>query len=150
MPDILHFWRIKAPPERVYAAIASAEGVRGWWTRDSALDAEVGGAGEFAFYDRKVVTRVRIDELRPGAAVAWTVTASGAPGGWEGSTVRFDLEADGDETALRFAHRGLRHADDGFARVTSGWAFYLASLRQYVETGAGVPHPETGILRIVT
>ena len=150
MPDILYLARIRASPDAVYRALATPEGVRNWWTRDATLDEHVGGTGEFAFYNRKTVTTVRIDALEPGVRVAWTTLTSGAPGGWEGSTIAFDIRSDGDGTVVAFAHRGLARADEGFARVTMGWSYYLASLQQYLETGAGAPHPDTGVMRIVS
>jgi hypothetical protein len=60
----------------------------------------------------------------------------------DGTEITFDLRATGDETVLSFAHRGFKHADDGYALVNTGWAYYLVSLRQYVETGEGWPHPD--------
>ena len=35
MADIMHRIGIKAPAARVYEAISSAQGVAGWWTRDT-------------------------------------------------------------------------------------------------------------------
>ena len=35
MPDILHLLTIHASPERVFQALATAEGIRNWWTRDA-------------------------------------------------------------------------------------------------------------------
>lgn len=34
MPDIRHRVGIKAPINQVYDAVATREGVAGWWTRD--------------------------------------------------------------------------------------------------------------------
>jgi uncharacterized protein YndB with AHSA1/START domain len=45
MSDIMHFIKIQASPEQVYQALATAEGIRNWWTRDAVLDSRVGGAG---------------------------------------------------------------------------------------------------------
>ena len=142
MPDILHLLDIRAARARAFEALTSVDGVRHWWTRDSTLENRVGGSGEFAFNQRRVVTRVRVDEQAPDARVGWTVTASNAPSGWAGTTISFELRADGADTTLLFAHRGFREANDGYARVTTGWAYYLVSLKQYLETGTGAPHPE--------
>ena len=140
MPDIMHMLKIDAAPERVYRAITTADGVRHWWTHDTELDTEVGGAGQFGFFDRRVVTTVRVEALVPPTHVGWRVASSGAPGGWVGTTIAFDLRPDGDATTLLFAHRGFAEADEGYARVTTGWGIYLQSLRQYLETGTGTPH----------
>jgi len=139
MPGITRVTRVKATPERVFEAITTAQGISKWWTRDVQLDSAVGGVGEFAFFERKVVTKVRIDALQPPRRVAWTTLESNAPGGWRGTTIMFDLRADGGETVISFAHRGFKEANEGFERVTSGWAYYLESLKQFLETGQGTP-----------
>src|SRR5690349_3529317 len=110
MPDIMHLVRIGASPERVYQALTTAEDIRNWWTRDAVLDASIGGSGRFRFYDGKGVTDIRIDELQPPARVGWTTTASNAPGGWDGTTMTFDLRPEGRGTVLSFAHRGFGQA----------------------------------------
>jgi uncharacterized protein YndB with AHSA1/START domain len=83
MSDIMHFIKIQASPEQVYQALATAEGIRNWWTRDAVLDSRVGGAGVFRFYGGSDVTKVRIDELDPAARVGWTTISSNAPGEWD-------------------------------------------------------------------
>lgn len=141
MADIFHYLRIKASPERVYEVLTTPEGVRGWWTRQAELDAEVGGTGVFRFGQREKV--MRIDRLEPGRRVSWTPTRSDAPGGWVGTTIDFDLEQDGEDTIVRFSQRGYAKADDGFAIVNTGWAWYLMGIKALVETGRGAPHPDT-------
>jgi uncharacterized protein YndB with AHSA1/START domain len=149
MPDIMHLLRIDAAPERVYRALTTAEDVRNWWTRDLDLDETVGGAGVFRFYDNRVVTKVRIDAPQPPSRVGWTTLSSTAPGGWEGTTMSFDLRAEGDVTVLLFAHRGFAEASENYARVTTGWAYFLFSLQRYLETGSGVPAPDVDFTRVV-
>lgn len=140
VPDISHYITLQAAPERVYRALTTPEGIQSWWTRDAALDANIGGAGAFRFHDGKTVTCVNIVELAPPVCVVWKTMSSNAPGGWDGTTISFDLRREGEDTALDFAHRGFAAESEGFARVTAGWAHYLASLRRYLENGAGEPH----------
>jgi len=70
MPDIMHLVKIHASPDQVYQAITTAEGVRNWWTRDTALDSKVGGTGEFGFNRHQFVIKVKIDELTPQTHVS--------------------------------------------------------------------------------
>jgi uncharacterized protein YndB with AHSA1/START domain len=149
MPDILHLVRIRANPERVYEALTTTAGVRGWWTRDADLDATVGGSGTFRFYGGHGVTIVRLDELVPARRVAWSVQSANAPGDWTGTTIAFDLRAEDDVTVLAFAHRGFAQPSEGYAQVNTGWAYFLVSLRQYVETGSGGPHPDIDFSRMI-
>jgi len=142
MPDILHLLTIKASPERVYQALSTAEGIRNWWTREAELEPRIGGKGEFRFYEGKGVTEVRVDALEPPVRLGWTVTAANAPGGWEGTTITFDLASKEGDTVLSFAQRGFKQADEGYALVTTGWAYYLVSLQQYLERGKGTPQQD--------
>jgi uncharacterized protein YndB with AHSA1/START domain len=139
MPDIMHLVRMHASPERVYQALTTAAGIRNWWTRDAVLDSKIGGTGEFGFNVRRVVTKIRVDQLEPPVRVGWKTIASNAPGGWDGTTITFDLRGEGSDTVLSCAHRGFAQADEGYTRVTTGWGHYLVSLQLYLETGKGTP-----------
>ena len=75
--------------------------------------------------------RVSVDE------VVSTTVSSSAPGGWVGTTIAFDLRAKGSDTLLSFAHRGFEQANEGYARVTSGWGYFLGSLQLYLEKRKG-------------
>jgi uncharacterized protein YndB with AHSA1/START domain len=147
MPDIMHLVRIKGPPERVYRALTTAEEIRNWWTRDADLDATIGATAEFRFYGGKV-TKMRIDELERPVRVRWSTISSFHPE-WQGTTITFDLRAEGEKTVLCFAHRGFVKADEAYALFTTGWGYYLVSLQQYVETGKGGPSPDVDFARII-
>jgi uncharacterized protein YndB with AHSA1/START domain len=123
-------------------AVTTAEGIRNWWTRDAVFDSKLGGTGQFRFYDGKVTTTVRVDKLEPQVRTGWTTISANAPGGWNGTTITFDLRTEADSTVLSFAHRGLKQADESFAMVNTGWAYYLMSLKRYLEAGKGAPHPD--------
>lgn len=145
----MHLINIRASREQVYQALTTADGIRNWWTRDADLGSKIGGTGEFRFYEGKSVTRVSIDELEPPAHVCWKTISANAPGGWDGTTITFGLRSEGGDTVLSFAHRGFKQADEGYARVTTGWAYYLVSLQQYLETGKGAPHPDIDFARVI-
>jgi hypothetical protein len=57
--------------------------------------------------------------------------------------------AEGRDTRLSFAQRGSRQADEGCALVNTGWAYYLVSLQQYLQTGPGAPHPAKNFARLL-
>ena len=58
MPDIMHFIKTHASPERVHQALTTVEGIRNWRTRDADLDSKIGGTGEFRFYEGKGATKL--------------------------------------------------------------------------------------------
>jgi uncharacterized protein YndB with AHSA1/START domain len=140
---IMHLVKITASPAQVYRELTTAEGVRNWWTRDAALEPKIGGAGEFAFYGRQHVIKVRVEELVPETRVTWKFI-SAAPG-WEGSTATFYLRNEDGGTVLAFAHRGLPRADETYAGATTRWGYYLTSLQQFLESGGGGPNPDETI-----
>ena len=140
MADITHTISVDAPIDRVYAALTTTAGIRGWWTHDAAIDDWAGGMGLFAFFDRRVLTGVLVAELSPPNRVSWQVTTSNAPGGWEGTSITFKLLADGDRTTIAFAQRDFAEPNEAFQQASGGWVHYLESLKLYLETGEGTPH----------
>jgi uncharacterized protein YndB with AHSA1/START domain len=141
MHDIMHLIKIRAPQDKVYQAVSTAEGIRDWWTRDAALDSKVGGAGEFGFYGHRMVIKVEVAELTPPKHVAWDPVSS-TGGGFDGTTISFDLKSEDGVTSVLFAHRGFKVSGENIASATTRWGFYLLSLQRYLETGKGTPNPE--------
>lgn len=138
MADMQHAMEIEAPPEKVYQAIATAEGLRGCWTADSKTDAKAGGSAEFGFDNRGTVFRMRIEELRPGARLVWSCL--GDPADWEGTRLTWELSKTDDGTMLHFTH-GNWHASTGyFAMCNSTWGELMYRLKDYVEGKRPGPH----------
>src|SRR6266851_10230889 len=54
MAEIRHQIAIEAPPEKVYAALATQAGLRSWWTADTVADHKTGGKAEFGFAQYRV------------------------------------------------------------------------------------------------
>ncbi|WP_263351194.1 SRPBCC family protein [Acidicapsa acidisoli] len=151
MPDILHLIKIHAPIERVYQAITTAEGIRNWWTREADLDESIGGRGEFrfsAYGTNQHATRVSIEELISPTHVEWKTISSFRPE-WSETSISFDLRPEGSTTVLLFAHRDFAQADEIYALTTTGWAYYLVSLQQYLESGQGAPSPDIDFARMI-
>jgi hypothetical protein len=90
MPDILHKVGIKSSSlNDVYEALATVEGLSGWWTSDTAGESKVGGVTQFRFgagggFDMRVL------ELQPANHVLWQVIDG--PQEWVGTKISFDLK----------------------------------------------------------
>ena len=141
MPEIMHLIKIHATQERVYQALSTPEGIRHWWTRDALLDPRVGEVGEFGFYEHRMVIKVNVAELAPPGHLVWDRVSS-TGGGFDGTTISFDLNSEKDITSLLFAHRGFKSGSNNIASATTRWGFYLLSLKRYLESGKGSPNPE--------
>jgi len=127
----------KTSPEQVYRAIGTVDGLAGWWTTDTKGDAAVGGIIEFRFppggFDMKVL------ESSPTGRVKWEVVAG--PEEWIGTTVDWQLRADGDWTVVMFSHEGWAEPVEFMHHCSTKWATYLLSLKAMLETGTGAPSP---------
>jgi uncharacterized protein YndB with AHSA1/START domain len=136
MPDIQHTLSIDAPTDWVWLALTTTEGLRGWWSLgETVLDGDPGVLGPFTFRSRAVVTALEVTSLKPPTHVAWRAIRSNAPGGWDGTSITFDLMSEGGGARLDFAHRGFAEDNGGYRKVTAGWAHYLQNLKRLIESG---------------
>ena len=139
MPDILHRVELKASPANVYRALATLDGLAGWWTTDTKGRSEVNGSIAFRFGSRGgFVMQVR--ELEPGNRVLWEVVSG--PKDWIGTKIRFDLQPGGENTGVLFKHQGWSEPIEFMHHCGTKWAMFLMSLKAFVETGKGAPYPD--------
>jgi uncharacterized protein YndB with AHSA1/START domain len=143
MVDILHRVGIKASSDEVYTALATRDGLAGWWTTDTQGDSKPGGVIKFRFsaggreiggFDVKVL------ELRPAERVLWQVIDG--PQEWIGTRVSFELKQDGDYAIVLFKHLDWKEPVEFMHHCTTKWATFLMSLKSMVETGKGAPNPD--------
>jgi uncharacterized protein YndB with AHSA1/START domain len=138
MADILHRIGIKSPIQDAYKALATREGLAGWWTTNTQGQSKVGGVLEFRFgaggFDMKVL------ELEPGRRVLWEVVDG--PEEWIGTKVRWDLREADDYTIVLLRHEDWREPVEFMHHCSTKWAVFLLSLKQLVETGKGAPDPD--------
>jgi uncharacterized protein YndB with AHSA1/START domain len=136
MVDLHHQVPINASPAKVYAAIATSAGNRGWWTADSTVNSKVGGDATFGFDKRGTVFHMTIDKLSDREVV---MSCRGDPAEWNGTTLAWRIEGDGNQTALRFTHGGWRSMTDFCASCNSMWGRLMFRLKDYAETGKPAP-----------
>ncbi|MGH7562492.1 MAG: SRPBCC family protein [Gemmatimonadales bacterium] len=143
MVDIIHRVGIRALPAKVYDALATVEGVAGWWTKETTGESRVGRSITVRFTDHgaeKGRMDLEVIRLDPGKEVQWRVKAG--PPEWVGTDVTFSLAREGDDTIVLFGHRNWREPVEFMAHCSMKWATFLLSLRELVETGKGKPSPD--------
>ena len=127
-------------PAAVLAALTTNDGLRGWWTTEVDSDCakhtatfrfgkQAGGESAHTFHLDAA------DERR----VAMSCTES-TNGDWLGTTLEFRIVADGTATRIELVHDGYAAKNELYDMCTKGWAFFLGSLKSYLETGKGEPH----------
>jgi len=143
MVDILHRVGIKSSTDAVYRALATREGVAGWWTNNTQGESKVGGALRFSFsaggaeiggFEMKVL------DLDPAKRVLWQVV--GGPEEWIGTRIGFELKQEGEYSIVLFKHQGWKEPVEFMHHCSTKWAIFLMSLKSLVETGKGAPNPD--------
>ena len=137
MIDLHHQVPIDADPAKVYAALSTSDGNRGWWTADSRVEQKVGGKAEFGFDKRGMVFRMSVDKLTPGKEVV--MSCHGDHPEWDGTKLTWTIANDGDQTFVRFTHSGWKSMTEFCASCNSMWGNLLFRLKQFVESGRPDP-----------
>ena len=140
MADILHEVVIEKQPKDVYKALTESDAIKHWWTTHAKAEPKENSMAEFGFYDGSMIFKFNIDELDAGKKVYWSVVDGGPPD-WAGTRVTWDLSQDEKGTKVLLGHRGYQTTEGSFASVSYNWAYFLASLKSYLETGEGTPSP---------
>lgn len=139
MTDYQRTIRVRARPEALFEALTTLGGLSAWWT-DVTGSGDPGGELRF-FFDHPEPCVMRVDEATRPASVRWTVTDCGFLPEWVGTRPTFTIvSVDGRESELQFRHHGLTQELDCIDQCTSGWNHFTSSLREYAESGLGMPH----------
>ncbi len=140
-----HQLLLSASPTAVYAALATQQGLRSWWTEACDVASEIGGQATFHF--NRTCKVMRIDCLVPGREVRWHCVEAfiDAPAlqrkdEWVGTDIVFTLSPqDGGGTRLAVEHIGLTPELQCFGICRDGWNLFLGSLQSLVDSGQGQP-----------
>ncbi|HEV8654260.1 MAG TPA: SRPBCC domain-containing protein [Candidatus Limnocylindria bacterium] len=134
-PDLetKHKMFIRAPREKVYDAFATAEGLDGWFTRGSRVDARPGGAMLFKWVDWGAEQDINVEA--PGRVLEAKrperfVFEWGGPG--SESTVEIVLEERDDGTLVRLREYGFRKIENVIENA-GGWGEALTLVKFWVE-----------------
>ncbi|XVV08634.1 SRPBCC domain-containing protein [Actinoplanes sp. CA-131856] len=126
------------PPERVWAALTTAEGLGTWFGHSAEVDLRVGGLIKLAWTSGDTGT-LTIERLEPPRVFGYTWAISGLPEGDPRRTyVEFTLEAAGEGTTLTMVESGFAQLPDdahkaAFEGNTGGWASELDELVAYLD-----------------
>jgi hypothetical protein len=130
-------------PEEAFAAINN---VRAWWSGEIEGNTDKVGDKWTYRYEDIHFSKQMITELIPGKKVVWLVEDSFLSfvkdtTEWNGTEITFDISTNGNETEVRFTHRGLIPEYECFTECSNAWGFYInGSLRSLITTGTGEPN----------
>ena len=130
MAEMLHAIQIAALPQTVFNAVSTQDGLRGWWTADSAAEPKVGSIAEFGFGNHATAFRMKISECNV-ETIVWECL--GDVDEWRGTRLVWSLLAVEGGTFVRFTHSGWKSVDGWFAQCNSTWGELMHRLKAYVE-----------------
>jgi uncharacterized protein YndB with AHSA1/START domain len=134
--------QLNHPPERVWAALTTAEGLGTWFGHRAEIDLRVGGQATLT-WDSGDVATLTIERVEPPRVFGYTWPIHGLPDGDARRTyVEFTLEPTSAGTTLTMVESGFAQLpDDGpyekaFSGNTEGWTNELGELVAYLDAQA--------------
>ena len=137
MKKIIHSLLVKTPAAKVYAALATERGLAGWWSTKVTAVERIGGIVDFEFIG-DFNPDMEITKLEKNKSVHWKCV--GGHDNWLDNTFAFDMnEAEGGTQIMFVQIYAQELSDEVYGTYNFNWGYYLNSLKQFCETGAGTP-----------
>ena len=137
MYEIFHRVTYNVPPDTLYNAITSSEGLSNWWT--TKVDTDSKSYAHFSFGDGSHVVKMNVTQMEPNSLLRWQC----AQGPWQGHNFQFAIEPHDKGCVLNFSHQGWEEQSEFYGHCNSKWGFFIGvSLKDFVEHNNGRPHPE--------
>jgi uncharacterized protein YndB with AHSA1/START domain len=131
--------QLAQPPERVWAALTTAEGLGTWFGHSAEVDLRVGGQAKLT-WDSGDTATLTIERLEPPRVFGYTWPVYGLPEGDPRRTyVEFTLEPTGTGTTLTMVESGFSQLLDAgdhkaaYSGNTQGWTNELGELVAYLD-----------------
>ena len=129
------------PPQRVWEALTSAEGLGGWFGNRATVDLRPGGTA-YVEWDEDHKATLTISVVEPPVRFAWTWGIQGLPATDPRRTyVEFILRPSGAGTRLTVVESGFAQVPDellgpAYHGNVEGWRKELAELADYLHAAA--------------
>ncbi|MBV9450467.1 MAG: SRPBCC domain-containing protein [Streptosporangiaceae bacterium] len=127
-----------APPEKVWAALTTAEGLSAWFGQEAGIDLRPGGTA-WMRWDHGHTADMRVERVEEPTVFGFTWHISGLPDEDPRRTyVEFTLEPAGAGTRLTVVESGFAQLsqdayDKAYDGNTQGWASELGELAAYLD-----------------
>jgi len=132
---------VEAPRDEVFDAIATLDGLRGWWTPSASGNERPGGKIGLGFEGVDEHIEPRVPASRRPTEVEWQILEHSALEEWTGTRVRFVLSTRGPKAcSVAFQHVGLSPRLSCYDDCEAGWEHFLGSLLVLAEHGVGLHH----------
>lgn len=124
---------VEAPPEAVWEALSTGQGLEGWFPPEARVEPGVGGS-IFLSWGGGMEGTGEITVWEPNRRIVWSEPVP--PGAPAQILVDFEIQAEeGGGTRLRLVHSGFGASadwDEYYDGVKAGWTYFLFHLAWYV------------------
>jgi uncharacterized protein YndB with AHSA1/START domain len=133
--------QVAHPPEKVWAALTTAEGLSAWFGDEATIDLRPGGAARMRWNAEGFTAEMRVERVEQPTVFGFTWGIPGLPGDDPRRTyVEFTLEPAGTGTRLTVVETGFAQLPDDVRRKSydgnaEGWAKELGDLVAYLDAG---------------
>ena len=130
---------IAHPPEKVWAALTTAEGLGAWFGNEATIDLRPGGSARMRWHEEGFTAEMRVERVEEPTVFGFTWPIYGLPDDDPRRTyVEFTLESAGTGTRLTVVESGFAQLhEDAYRKAydgnTEGWAKELAELVDYLD-----------------
>jgi uncharacterized protein YndB with AHSA1/START domain len=141
---IVQRYFLRASPARVFRALATPQGLAGWFLEAAELPRTPGAPYKFRWqggYEHSG----RVVKIDPGRSMTLTWPQGTRENPLEETRVTFTLRAKRGGTLLELRHTGYGLGEpwvETYARTYSGWAYYMTNLKSVLANGADLRAPD--------
>jgi uncharacterized protein YndB with AHSA1/START domain len=134
-----HQLHVAAPVQKVYEAIATAQGISTWWDKQTPRQTDRGLVLEHNPGREHGIVTLRVVDLIPNERIEWecisTHPASSPASVWTGTHFIFELRDRGDHTTnVDFSQTGYDETSTFFASNRDAWHKVLQNLKRVIES----------------
>ena len=127
---------VKAPPERIFQALSTAQGLGKWWSYYTSGPDWENGEVTLKWPRSSHQARVRLAETKSPTFVEWNVIEHQPMKEWNGTAIRFSLEERGSgETKVVLHHLGLVPECECYEACSDGWGYLVGQIKKLLEQG---------------
>jgi len=140
-PPQTHEIEIDAPPEAVWKAISSGEGLTRWYAEEARIEPRVGGENWVSWGEGQEVGNQNL-AWEPGRRLTVGKPGHETATDWKAIVIDFEIETRGGRTLLKLVQSGLPAGPDWDSMdegTKVGWEMFLFALKFYLEHHAGKP-----------
>jgi uncharacterized protein YndB with AHSA1/START domain len=130
---------LAAPPDKVWAALTTAEGLAAWFGNEATIELRPGGTASMRWAEEGFTAHMRVERVEEPTVFGFTWGIFGLPDNDPRRTyVEFTLQPAGAGTRLTVVESGFAQLPDDAHRKaydgnTDGWAKELGELAAYLD-----------------